>query len=69
MLPGDGVATSPALNIVKISIPLAPPAITANKSIGFISTYGKYISCIPPRKCIIIAPGADCLIAPFANAQ
>ena len=31
--------------------------------------YGKYISCIPPKKCIITAPGADSLLEPFPNIQ
>ena len=31
--------------------------------------YGKYISCIPPKKWIITAPGADSLLAPFPNKQ
>ena len=41
ILPGEGVATSPAPNIVNTNIPDAPPAITANTSSGFINTYGK----------------------------
>src|SRR6056297_2919053 len=41
ILPGDGVATRPAPNKLKVKTPLAPPAITANTKIGFINTYGK----------------------------
>ena len=44
ILPGDGLATSPAPNIEIVNTPLAPPAITANTNAGFINTYGKYIS-------------------------
>ena len=40
-LPGDGVATNPALNIENTNIPAALPTIGANINTGFISIYGK----------------------------
>jgi len=38
ILPGDGVATSPALNNTKVKLAATPPPITASSSNGFIST-------------------------------
>ena len=41
ILPGDGIATSPALKIENINIPAALPTIGAIINTGFINTYGK----------------------------
>ena len=41
MLPGDGVATRPALVATKMMSAVIPPAYIATIMIGFESTYGK----------------------------
>src|SRR5699024_8688003 len=69
ILPGEGVATRPALNRSKINTPLAPPAIIARIKAGFIKTYAKYISCIPAKKCIIVALNVDYLKVYLPNVK
>ena len=69
ILPGDAGAVNPAPNILFTNTPVAPPAIAANIKTGFINIYGKYISCIPPKKCITTAPGAELFADPLPAKQ
>ena len=45
--------------------PVAPPAMSARITIGFMSAYGKYTSWMPPKNWMTAAPGAEARAAPM----
>ena len=65
MLPGAAGARSAPPRSMFVVTPVAPPAMSARISIGFMSAYGKYTSWMPPKNWMTAAPGAEARAAPM----